>query len=519
MSPGWGSVLVLLGALALYVVTCAPGPVWQDSGMLQWRVLNHDVQGRLGLALAHPLFYLLAIGGKWVLWGEPAWRVNVVGAALGALGVASVFLLVRLWTGRAWAALVSAATLGVMHTYWRHAALPETYDLYVALLLGELSCLVAYARTGKRGWVYGLALVNGLAVATHMLGVLSLAVWLVLGAAGVWASRLRWRDAALCVGLWSLGALPYLWLIGSALAEGQPAGSVLHSAAFGQSWAGAVLNRSLSTGLLRENVLLFGYNFATPNVLLAMGGLAWLFGRGSKRWLGWVLVALMVLYGGFAGRYTVADRYAFFLPFYALTAVLVGLGAAWAAQRWSWTGRWRAGVLLAALLPVAAYAAGPPVAERAGVSLGTRRELPYRNDYRWFLQPWKRGYQGPARFAKETFETVGAGSIVYADQTTVYPLLYAQVVHGQGRDVAVVSNVVHSEAAPALEASSAADWVRQGRLYVVTPTEGYCPAFLLAGYDFERAGTVWRVAARRGDGAPGQASEAGAEKIVEVKSR
>jgi len=277
--------------------------------MLQWRVLGNDVEGELGLALSHPLFYLVAIGGKYILWGEPAWRVNVVGAALGALGVASMFLLVRLWTGRAWAALVSAVTLAVMHTYWRHAALPETYDMYVALLLGELSCLVGYVRTGRRGWVYGLALVNGLAVATHMMGVLSLAVWLVLGGVGLWRSRLRWRDAAVWVGLWLLGALPYLWLIGSALAEGQSLGAVLHSAAFGQSWAGAVLNRSVSLGLLRENVLLFGYNFATPNVLLTVVGVAWLFGRGgSKRWLGWVLAVMLVLYGGFAGRYTVADR-------------------------------------------------------------------------------------------------------------------------------------------------------------------------------------------------------------------
>lgn len=465
--------------------------------MLQWRVLGNDVEGELGLALSHPLFYLVAIGGKYILWGEPAWRVNVVGAALGALGVASMFLLVRLWTGRAWAALVSAVTLAVMHTYWRHAALPETYDMYVALLLGELSCLVGYVRTGRRGWVYGLALVNGLAVATHMMGVLSLAVWLVLGGVGLWRSRLRWRDAAVWVGLWLLGALPYLWLIGSALAEGQSLGAVVHSAAFGQSWAGAVLNRSVSLGLLRENVLLFGYNFATPNVLLTVVGVAWLFGRGgSKRWLGWVLAVMLVLYGGFAGRYTVADRYAFFLPFYALTAVLVGLGAAWVAQRWHWGVCWRAGVLLAALLPVGVYAVAPVVAERAQVRLGTKRQLPYRNEYRWFLQPWKRGYDGPARFARETFDTAGADAVVYADQTTVYPLLYAQRVGGCSRDVSVVSSRVHSGAVAALEEGSVAAWVARGQLYVVTPAAGYCPVFLLDHYDFEPAGPIWRVTVR-----------------------
>ena len=33
--PKVGYGLVFLGVLALYVVSCAPGVLWQDSGMLQ----------------------------------------------------------------------------------------------------------------------------------------------------------------------------------------------------------------------------------------------------------------------------------------------------------------------------------------------------------------------------------------------------------------------------------------------------------------------------------------------------
>ena len=45
---------VLLITLVLYGVSCAPGAVWQDSGLIQYRVWHNDIEGRAGLALAHP---------------------------------------------------------------------------------------------------------------------------------------------------------------------------------------------------------------------------------------------------------------------------------------------------------------------------------------------------------------------------------------------------------------------------------------------------------------------------------
>ena len=72
--------VVLAAAAALYVGTGAPGTLWQDSGMIQYRVWHNDIEGKLGLALAHPLFYILAIGAKYIPLGEFAHRVNLVSA-------------------------------------------------------------------------------------------------------------------------------------------------------------------------------------------------------------------------------------------------------------------------------------------------------------------------------------------------------------------------------------------------------------------------------------------------------
>ena len=107
---------VLLAVGGLYAISCAPGAVWQDSGLIQYRVWHHDIEGRLGLALSHPLYYLLAIGAAGIPLGEFGHRVNLLSAMAGAVAVANLYLLVRLWLGRDFPAVMAAVTLAVSHT-------------------------------------------------------------------------------------------------------------------------------------------------------------------------------------------------------------------------------------------------------------------------------------------------------------------------------------------------------------------------------------------------------------------
>ena len=158
-------IAVFLAAAALYVATCAPGAVWQDSGVIQYRVWHNDIEGRMGLALSHPLFYIIAIGAKYILPGEFGHRINLVTAIISAVAVANLFLLLRLWLKNVLPALVGALTLGLSHTFWWHAAIPETYNLTAALLMCELIVLLQYAKTERVGYLYLLGLINGLAIA------------------------------------------------------------------------------------------------------------------------------------------------------------------------------------------------------------------------------------------------------------------------------------------------------------------------------------------------------------------
>jgi len=51
-------LVALLAALVFYLVSMAPGPLWQDSGLAQVRVLQGDLHGNFGLALSLSLIHI-----------------------------------------------------------------------------------------------------------------------------------------------------------------------------------------------------------------------------------------------------------------------------------------------------------------------------------------------------------------------------------------------------------------------------------------------------------------------------
>jgi len=437
------------------------------------------------------LYYLIAIGAARVPLGEFGHRVNCVSALAAALAVANLYLLVRLWLGRIFPAAVAAATLALSHTFWWHASIAETYTLWSSLFLGELICLLQYTRTGKRGFLYLLGLLNGMALAVHMLGSIPLVCYAVFVAILLVKRAVHPRHAAIVVLLWILGALPYEILIVKNVVHGGDVAGVLASAAFGERWRADVLNVSLSWRIVRENALLIALNFPTPNALLFVVGCFGLH-RVTPAAFRNMALAMLTLFLLFAFRYTVADRYAFFIPFYCVVAAVIGLGAHEAASR---IPRIIVPCALAAfsLLPIGVYAAIPRLAERTKLVIGTRQDIPYRDDCEYFIRPWKTGYTGAERFAMEALESVESDAIVWADITTVAPLLYAQEVRGLRPDVKITSGVTGTPGAPAVNEQTLSALLAEHPVYVVSRKPGYCPAFIIEKHRLVKAGVLWRV--------------------------
>jgi len=505
--PVWWYASVFCGALVLYAISCAPGALWQDSGLIQYRIWHNDIEGFSGLAISHPLFYLLAIGAKYIPLGEFGHRVNLLAAIAAAAAVANVFLFIHLWLGRKFPALVAALTLGVSHTFWAHASIIETYTLWAALFSAELIMLLQYVKTRRVGYLYWLGLLNGLAIAVHMLASIPLACYAVFLIVLLAKKEIRTRNMLAVVVLWIVGALPYEYLIIKNIVQTGDIAGTLASAAFGVHWQGAVLNTSLSAKLAKQNFLYILYNFATPNILLFFVGCFALLRDTARPWLRSMLLVLAVLFFVFAFRYTVKDRYAFFIPFYCVASIIIGAGAHVAnekAQRHRGTEVQRHFVTLclsyfvplclaASLLPMVVYAYAPGFAVKMQLDLGTRADIPYRNDYQYFLQPWKTGYDGAERFAEQALEAVENNAIIYADSTTVVSLLYVQEVKGTRPDVKITSGAAKSKSAPRLDKTTVEQLLQDSHVYVVSAKPDYCPAFILDNYELVQAGLLWRV--------------------------
>ncbi|UCC21964.1 MAG: DUF2723 domain-containing protein [Planctomycetota bacterium] len=491
-----GYVVVLFAASVLYIISCAPGPVWQDSGVIQYRVLQNDIEGRLGLALSHPLFYMLAIAVKYIFPGGFGYEVNIMTAVISAVAVANLFLLLRLWLGSGLAALVGALTLGLSHTFWRHAAIPETYNLVVALLLFELIMLLQYSKTGRTVYLYLLSLVNGLAIANHMLASLAFVCYLVLVVVLAVKKKVGGKDLALMALLWVIGALPYEYLIVKNVLHTGEFWPTVASAVFGASWRNDVLNVSLSGRIVKENFMWMALNFPTPNVLLLFVGLLGLYKVSPRRWFANVLLGLLILFFVFAFRYTVVDRYAFFIPSYCIISMLIGVGASRVLN--SKHGN-KLGCLVVALafVTVPVYTAAPTIARKLGIISGRERQIPYRDDYVYFLRPWRTGYKGPEKFAEEILGMVEPGAIVYADTTTAPPLLNTQQIKRMRPDVKIISNIGSGEGTPEFNEMTIEQLLSEKAVYVVSATPRYCPAYLLERYDFVKTGPIYRVIQRQ----------------------
>jgi hypothetical protein len=490
-------LVALLVPLVFYLVSMAPGPLWQDSGLAQVRVLQGDLHGNFGLALSHPLYYALAIGFQCLPFSESAFKTNLVSVVFGALTVANAFLLLRVVTRRRTPAVVGALSLAVAHTFWQHCALAEVYTVSTALLLTELLCLRQYARHGNPRWLILLFLVNGLGISNHMLAALSLfcygvmALWLLL------THRAAIGTLILAGLAWIAGAGLYLGMIVGEIMSDAGVGETARSALFGSHYQQNVLNLAVGGRLLVNSLQYLVLNFPTPVVLLALTGLLAL-PTVRPRLFARVLVGLLVAHLLWAVRYNVPDQYTFFIPSVVLIALLIGVGAERFLQRRG--AHWRSLLIVGALLPAIAYIPLPFVARAAGLRIGVSREVPYRDSYAYFLHPWKSGYGGAEQFAKELCEALPPGAVLVADRTTVQPIHYLQLTHRWREDIRVWPSLDPAQPLwPATEAELRPQ-LDAGLVYVVAPQKRYCPRWLLDGYDFTTEGVVHR-ARPRGDAA------------------
>ena len=479
---------VALFFMALYGLTAQRGVSWQDSGLYQMRVLTGDLRFVFGLALAHPLYIWM---GQHLVHGvapEQAffalnWMSGIgMAVALGVL--ASVVLRA---TKQIWAAVVAALLLGFSQMGWWLSTIAEVYTWSLAFLFVEIAivlhiCSVPQQRAG-RYWLL-LALVNGLHASLHNVALLHLPIYAALYLAANRAASLRKHGVMGVCGAacWLLGAGVLVQLFWREWQVTHDLAATVRSWLFGYSFEQVVLGSGnrVSFQMTLMNWALAGVSLLNP---------CWLFIAWSRkpalvpRFKG-VLLALTLVHALFWVRYFVPDQATFVLPTLGLLAVWAGLG--YASRTWTI----RTHLLVCALIltcGVGVPLAGAWVLEQTQW-VHRSRTLPFREEARYWLIPWKQQEDSAARFAAAVAERVRDGDIVFADNTAAGPLVASQALGKLPAGVRWVTDYTGESVA-----QQQALMREKARVFVVSPVPGYAPHAMLKEHHFEPDGVLYRV--------------------------
>lgn len=468
----------------LYGLTCQRGVDWGDSGSFQLRVQQGDYVGPNRLALAHPLYILLGRTAAAIPIGDVNARISFLSGLGMALALANLSVVAAMITGNRLVALLIAAMLGTAQTPWLLSTMAEVYTWTVAGLTAELYLLFRLVRTPRWQTLAALALVSGLGLSNHNLALLPLPAYGVL--ALILVCRRRLHPAALAVATlaYVLGAGPYLYLIAREAMQTNSMGGAIHGALFG-NFQHAVLSVGFHPQYFKWNLCFLGMNFISVLAPLAIVGVMCLRRLGTTLALsiGYITAVHVV----FLIRYPRPDMFTFSLPSLTMLAVLAALGAAVLMEKSPLLRRLTiAGLLLSILVQPVAYAAAPRLARAVGVDASRIRRLPFRDDLRYWLVPWKHNEHSAEQFAAAALRQAAPDGIILSDGTPLSPLLLLQGENEPFRGVSPVDSFD-----PELKSFLRAHGERP--IYLVAPGPTYTPAWLLAEAEIIPEGVLYRV--------------------------
>ncbi len=470
-------LLCVLVFSLFYALTCQHGVSWQDSGTFQWRVINADYTGQRGLALAHPLYIAAAQFLKCVPIGSLPGRLNFFSGLGMAVALANLAGVLTLLTRRRRIGLLIAAMLSVTHTVWWLSTIAEVYTWSAAGLTAELWLLAVLVRRPSGRILAAFAFVSGLGLSLHNLALLPLVVYFAVAVVFVARKKLSALSLVGAAGAWLAGAGVYLGFVIHQIVVTGEVWAAVQSALFGR-YAAQVLNASSLSANFQANMALSALNFVSMLGPLAVVG--WF---GMRRRLGGTLAvalgAVTVIEALFFIRYPVPDQFTFILPTLVMVSLAAGVGLAMLMD-----GSRRAGVCAMVLCavsiaaPPAFYAAAPGMLRSAGVQVSRGRNLPFRDEMRYWLVPWKQNENSARKFASEALGLVSSRDVILADSTSVYPLLVVRSENPEFEDVRV--SEFNSLLPPYDDDPAAYRRALAGRfLYVVHPAQdGLSPGLL-----------------------------------------
>ncbi|MBN1447434.1 MAG: DUF2723 domain-containing protein [Bacteroidetes bacterium] len=399
-------------ALGVYWYTLLPDVEWADPAEFALQAYQLGVTHPPGAPLHSMLGYLFC-----QVIPDPAQASNLLSAVATAATV-SLFVMLG-W--RLTRSLPAAAIVALVYAFsprlWSMAVTTEVYNLNALLFAAALYALLSWHRTAKRSALVFSAVFFGLSLGDYLADLLLLPVFLYL----IWRrSRMTLRDTLLYLVVTGMTALPFLLFI-VLRSTGQPplgtdvipngiAELIRYLTASQYSSAGpmaplTVLHR------IGEHALILSGNVLHVGLLAAVAGAVGLW-RRDRNLLTFFLLILALDLGYFTAFNRYEEYYAMVTPAHLIIAVLMVIGAADLAGRFSAMRLW---------IPVVAVAAALVLFLMQFPERLARSECTPVQD-----------------FVESTFELAPEHAVVIAAWGEFTPLRFYQMTTGQRGDLRII---------------------------------------------------------------------------------
>ena len=363
--------------LAVYVRSLLPG-LGYSGDTAKFQMLG--AVGGVPHATGYPLYVFLDQAfHQLVPFGSAAWRANLLSAVLGAAAIAVLYRLLRIVGVRAGVAAATALTFAFTTTFWSQAVVAEVYTLHILVTLGVAACLARWRPGGDNAWLLAGLGLYAVSFGHHLTTGLALpaVAWIVVSDRRRALTR---TNVAFVAGAVVVGAAQYLYLLYMDRVGGYVEYPVESLGDIVTYVTGGPFKDTMFDFTPRELLhdrLPEVWGFLREEYLVLLAPIAYGVVRGltrsdpGQRAVAVYLVLLGLASAFYAMNFNVLDVIVFFLPFFVVLAVFLGIGldgiVAWALARRPASWPLAAGVTVAlAAVPVVTGAIGYPRASQRG---------------------------------------------------------------------------------------------------------------------------------------------------------
>ena len=428
-SKMWWAVFIA-GAI-FYGLTAQSSVSWQDCGRFQWRILTGDYFWPEGVAAnAHPMFVVIGKIVQQIPIGDVLWRLSWASGLGMAVALANFAVVVTLLTGRRWVAILFTAILGLAHANWWLATIAQTYTWNLAGMTLELWLMINLVKKPSWWIVTALAFVNGFTLSIHGQALLIFPIDAALALYLIYKKKLP---------VWSLGTASVAYVVGAtmfivmivklAVSSGS-IGFAIYDAFIGVG-AQMLSNTKLVTGYTIPNAEISSLSFV--NILFPLALVGWF---KFRKLLG-NIVALAF------GALTLIDLiwwihldtpeiFTYMIPVLAMIALAAAVGASYLIE---FSSAWRRTVVVLGLASLVCmptvYGTLPNILRGIGVEVHRTRMLPFRDEMRYWITPWKQNEKSAQLFGEAALKQAAPNGIILTDMT---PFSVLQVVQSMNSD-------------------------------------------------------------------------------------